>query len=102
MKVFTKFYEEHIKVLKGAKEQWVESNSKINSISLAIRQIKSEGDTNITPAIEVLEKELKAEQTRNEKYCNDMYQLKKFLHSMEVEAGEHGVSWNKVFDIFGY
>mgnify|MGYP003310791168 CR=1 FL=1 len=74
----------------------------MRSIELALRQIKTEGDIEITPAEKVLRTECEKEKAKNDKICTDMYALKGFVRSMEIEANRHGVLWNKVEEIFGY
>ena len=102
MKVFTEFYEAKAQELSELHKKWVNSNKKINSIALALRQIKSEGDTAITPAEEVLKKELEKERRVNDKLCADAHGLRGFLHGMETKARENGVEWDKTRQIFGY
>lgn len=102
MTEFTKFYEKKTAELKEMHDAWVESNRKLNSLHLALRQIKSEGDTSITPAEEVLKSEYTKEHSRNEKACTKMYALKSFVRDMEREAREYGVEWNRATEIFGY
>lgn len=102
MTVFTTFYEEKAQELERNHKEWVSSNKKMRSIELALRQIKTEGDTEITPAEEVLRKEYEKEKAKNDKICTDMYALKGFVRSMEIEANRHGVTWDRTTEIFGY
>jgi len=102
MTEFTKFYEKKTVELKEMHDAWVESNRKLNSLHLALRQIKSEGDTSIAPAEEVLKREYDKEYRKNEEQRVNMYALKNFVKDMEREARGYGVEWSCSFDIFGY
>ena len=102
MKEFTIFYEKKAEELKLKHEEWVKSNKKMRSIELALRQIKSEGDTEITPAEQVLKEEYEKEKRKNQDICTYMYNLKDFVRSMEIEANKYDIKWNKATEIFGY
>lgn len=102
MTEFTKFYEKKTAELKEKHDAWVESNRKLNSLHLALRQIKSEGDISITPVEEVLKREYDKELQKNDEQRTEMYALKKFVNDMEREAKNYGVEWSRSSDIFGY
>lgn len=102
MKEFTAFYEKQSARLREEHDAWVKSNGKMRSIEMALTQIKSVGDTDITPAKQVLRDEYEKEKTKNEEMCSHMCNLQEFVLNMEAEAREHGLSWNNCKDIFGY
>ena len=102
MKEFKEFYEKKAAELAVKHEQWVSSNWKLRSIELALVQIKTEGDTKIEPAKQVLEAEYEKEKLKNDEACTRMYALKDFVRSMEVEAEKYNVAWDKTTEIFGY
>jgi hypothetical protein len=75
----------------------------MRSIELALSQIKTEGDTDITAAEEVLRTEYEKERSKNEKCSAHMYDLREFVRGIEVEAQtEYGQNWEGVRNIFGY
>ena len=102
MKAFTEFYNIKVEELKKAHDEWVASNKKMRSIELARREIKSEGDTDISPADEVLADAYAKEKRRNDKLRDAMYSLKGFLNEMEQYGRENGNELCKVVEIFGY
>lgn len=102
MEVFESFYKEKVQELEKKHEDWVSSNKKMRSIELALRQIKTEGDTKIAPAVEVLKTEYGKEKAKNDTLATEMYALKGFVHSMEIEAHRHGATWDRTTEIFGY
>ena len=102
MNTFTEFYMKQAKQLQKEHDEMVASNWKLRSIEEALRQIKSVGDIDITPAAEVLKAEYQREQARNKKISDHAYALKEFVRNMEIEAKEHDYIWSESTRIFGY
>lgn len=102
MEKLAKFYVKKASQLREEHTAWVTSNKKMRSIEQALSQIKSVGDIDITPAEAVLRAEYAREKTKNEKLRTHMYDLKEFVHSIEMEAKEYGKNWSESIDIFGY
>ena len=102
MKGFIEFYNIKVEELKKEHNTWVNSNKKMRSIELARREIKSEGDTDINPADEVLADAHAKEKKKNDKLRDEMYSLKSFLNEMEKYGRENGIELCKVIEIFGY
>lgn len=103
MKELKAFYEKQVEKLRMEHDAWVKSNWKMRSIELALSQIKTEGDTDITAAEEVLRAEYEKERAKNEKSTAHMYNLREFVREIETEAmTEYGQTWEGVHEVFGY
>ena len=102
MKELAFFYEKMTAKLKDKHEEWVTSNRKMRSIELALRQVHDQGDTVIGPAVSILKDEYNRENHRNDKLCNEMNALCRFVREIEAEAKDYGQKWQHVEMIMGY
>ena len=100
MEVFINFYEKEVEKLKELYARFTEAQKRFNALNLALRQVKSEGDTSVEYAEALL---IKARGTESQSYTilwGKVYSLKEFVRGIELELEAHGYEANEVEKIF--
>lgn len=102
MKELKALYDELICDLRTEHDLWVKSNRKLNSISLAKKQIQTVGDVSCDPAMEILTEAQAKELHFNDGLTVKMYAHKDLIRKIELFANDRGEEWNGVYEVFGY
>lgn len=103
MEELKKYYNAKLAEFETLHKKWVQSNWNLNGLYLAKGQIKTEGDTKIDYAAEVLEKATTEEKRRNNDLTYATNALSGFLLDMERYIKDNfGEDLNGVYTVRGY